>query len=183
MSIVDFLYNGEANVFQESLDSFLALAEDLMLKGLTGSPQANTSQDMKPPQSFDPQLGEEQKEFYQKEPKPGKHVMSRQTLEHEETSVMRVATINNQSVNVELHQLDDQIKSMMEHTGNSIRVGKRMQKTLICKVCGKEGQLGDIMKHIESNHITGVTHTCDICSKTARSRDALYQHKRKAHHA
>ena len=33
-AIVDFLYNGEANVFQENLDSFLALAEELRLKGL-----------------------------------------------------------------------------------------------------------------------------------------------------
>ena len=33
-AIVDFLYNGEANVFQENLNSFLALAEELRLKGL-----------------------------------------------------------------------------------------------------------------------------------------------------
>ena len=36
-AIVDFLYYGEANVFQEKLDSFLAIAEELQLKGLEGS--------------------------------------------------------------------------------------------------------------------------------------------------
>ena len=35
-AIIDFLYCGEANVYQESLDSFLAIAEELQLKGLTG---------------------------------------------------------------------------------------------------------------------------------------------------
>ena len=35
-TILDFLYFGEANVFQENLDSFLAIAEELKLKGLTG---------------------------------------------------------------------------------------------------------------------------------------------------
>ena len=35
-AIVDFLYCGEANVFQESLDSFLAIAQELQLKGLMG---------------------------------------------------------------------------------------------------------------------------------------------------
>ena len=35
-AIIDFLYFGEANVYQESLDSFLAVAEELKLKGLTG---------------------------------------------------------------------------------------------------------------------------------------------------
>ena len=40
MAIMDFLYLGEANVFQENLDSFLALAEELRLKGLTGGAEA-----------------------------------------------------------------------------------------------------------------------------------------------
>ena len=31
--MVDFLYRGEANVFQENLDSFLAIAEELQLRG------------------------------------------------------------------------------------------------------------------------------------------------------
>ena len=34
VSMVDFLYSGEANVCQENLDSFLAVAEELRLKGL-----------------------------------------------------------------------------------------------------------------------------------------------------
>ena len=34
-SIVDFLYLGETNIHQDDLNEFLALAEDLQLKGLT----------------------------------------------------------------------------------------------------------------------------------------------------
>ena len=37
LAIMDFLYRGEANVFHENLDSFLAIAEELQLKGLTGN--------------------------------------------------------------------------------------------------------------------------------------------------
>ena len=44
-AIVDFLYFGEANVHQENLDAFLALAEELKLKGLTG--QQDVSEDSK----------------------------------------------------------------------------------------------------------------------------------------
>ena len=36
-AIVDFVYLGESNVFQDQLDSFLALAEELQLQGLDGS--------------------------------------------------------------------------------------------------------------------------------------------------
>ena len=36
LAIVDFLYYGEANIYQENLDSFLTIAEELELKGLNG---------------------------------------------------------------------------------------------------------------------------------------------------
>ena len=36
LAILDFLYFGEANVYQENLDSFLAIAEELKLKGQNG---------------------------------------------------------------------------------------------------------------------------------------------------
>ena len=36
VAIVDFLYYGEANIYQENLDTFLNIAEELELKGLNG---------------------------------------------------------------------------------------------------------------------------------------------------
>merc|ERR1712129_148670 len=36
MAIVDFLYCGEADVYQNNLENFLAVAEELKLKGLSG---------------------------------------------------------------------------------------------------------------------------------------------------
>ena len=38
-AIVDFLYFGEANVLQENLESFLAIAGDLKLNGTNGAKQ------------------------------------------------------------------------------------------------------------------------------------------------
>ena len=35
VAILDFIYFGEANVYQENLDSFLVIAEELKLKGLS----------------------------------------------------------------------------------------------------------------------------------------------------
>ena len=45
MAIVDFIYLGEANIYQEDLDGFLALAEELQLKGLSSS-QNHTEEDI-----------------------------------------------------------------------------------------------------------------------------------------
>ena len=181
VATVDFLYNGEGNIYQENLDPFLALAQDLRLKGLTGEfTEGNTSQD--PSHAKSPSY-EERKAFFPKEPKNQRQIARLQRLDDEVSSEMSVSTINNQSVSVELHQLDDQIKSMMEHTGKIIMMGNTKREAMLCKVCGKEGRLGNITNHIESNHITGVTHTCDICNKTSRSRNGLYQHTKTEHHA
>ena len=40
-AIIDLIYHGETNIHQEDLNGFLALAEELQLKGLAGS-QENT---------------------------------------------------------------------------------------------------------------------------------------------
>jgi len=37
VAMVDFFYYGEANVYQLNIDAFLAIAEELKLKGLTGN--------------------------------------------------------------------------------------------------------------------------------------------------
>ena len=38
-----------------------------------------------------------------------------------------------------------------------------------------------MVRHIEANHITGVSHSCDICGRTSRSRNALRKHKYENH--
>ena len=49
VALVDFLYFGEANVFQENLDAFLALANELKLKGLEGPTVDDENKDFNSP--------------------------------------------------------------------------------------------------------------------------------------
>ena len=65
MAMVEFLYKGEANVFQENLETFLAFADEMRLKGLsrTEEPQEkattiNPQIDRTPKRTFDPVLAE-----------------------------------------------------------------------------------------------------------------------------
>jgi len=53
VSVLNFMYHGEVNVAQEELNSFLAVAEDLKVKGLTQSNSA--SDNSKPHNSFESQ--------------------------------------------------------------------------------------------------------------------------------
>jgi len=50
LSMLDFMYNGQVNVAQEDLMSFMAIADDLKVKGLTQSfPEVEKSQEASPP--------------------------------------------------------------------------------------------------------------------------------------
>ena len=37
VAIIEFIYNGEVNIIKDYIDSFLSLAEELQLKGLTAN--------------------------------------------------------------------------------------------------------------------------------------------------
>ena len=71
------------------------------------------------------------------------------------------------------------MKSMMAFSENYDDRQKR--KTRICKECGKEGQMANIMEHIEANHISGLCIPCNHCEKTLNTRSALDKHVRKVH--
>merc|ERR1712050_719514 len=47
-SVLNFMYHGEVNVAQEELNSFLAVAEDLRIKGLTQNHSENPSKSGRP---------------------------------------------------------------------------------------------------------------------------------------
>ena len=85
------------------------------------------------------------------------------------------------TVAADLHDLDDTIKSMIESTEKTMSVSNETRKVMRCKVCGKEDKFSNIRRHIEAIHITGVSHTCNICGTVTRSRSALALHRSKNH--
>ena len=48
-SILDFLYFGQANIYQENLDSFLAIADEIKLNGLTDQFPSDVSEEQEKP--------------------------------------------------------------------------------------------------------------------------------------
>ena len=174
-AIVDFLYCGEANVFQENLDSFLAIAEELKLKGLMGQTETNYTADkthgQTNPQSFyKSEKSNLNGEQIQSNVEPKIHKQSPTVQMNNER---RIAVPN--FVSGDLQELDEKVKSMMEASRNFLQNGRERAK--ICKLCGKEGQGVNIRAHIEANHLEGVSLPCNICAKTFRTRMMLRQHK------
>ena len=169
MSIVDFLYFGETNVFQERLVSFLAVAEELKIKGLTES--------QKPEELAATTPQKEPQPLPKTSNQPEQTVNVSEPNRNQDNSVEGAVALHDSTVSADLHNLNEQIKSMME-TGEQITVGNQRRVSRICKVCGKTGQDANIRHHIEENHILGVSHmlNCNLCGKTSTSRKALRLH-------
>ena len=94
------------------------------------------------------------------------------------TTDTRVATISkNATVNADLDDLDNQIRSMITKSDVSSNRGKMAT----CNICGKEKPYKDMPRHVEANHISGVSHACDICGSISRSKGGMRQHMKIYH--
>ena len=191
MAILDFLYFGEANVDQENLDSFLAIAEELKLKGLTveelkligeftNGPVENkdirTIVQKVNKTKDSAKISTTHKNLVKNDIKPNPDYLK------EDSKVF--------DSNCDLEALDERVKSMMEKSQKMVPNGPLLKtKAVICKVCGKEGRPTHIRDHIEANHLDGIALPCDRilpisgepCGKTFSARRNLIKHKTKVH--
>ena len=179
--IIDFLYCGEANVHQENLESFLAIAEDLKLKGLMGQnycekeSEDNSDTTASSQTYINPQTPSKVKLEVNgpNSTKAGGFDSEERPFYTKFANERRLAIQNQTSK--ELEVLHEQVKSMMEKTQKNTTDGSK--KAYVCKVCGKEGHNINIRDHIEVKHLEGVSLPCNNCEKTFRSRSSLRKHK------
>ena len=190
-SILDFLYLGEANIPQIDLESFLALAEQLQLDGLMGpTPTSDNGVE----QNVHQGVSSPKRSFELKEDarvsSPIKQISSDAMISEESRPIaeMSADSIKNPGNSVSMQNnfygaLDLEVQTMMEMTQNTIRNGqsKTKRRSYSCKVCGKEGYGSNIKKHIEANHLKGLSVPCDLCEKRSKSIHGLGQHKVKYH--
>ena len=168
LAILDFIYFGETKVFQKNLDSFLSIADDLRLKGLTENDKDEEPQLEAAPTHTNMVLKKEKDEDHK----------TTSSFDNEGPSAypeseMSVA-MRNDLLSTNLQNLDEKIKSMMTRT--DVRSDKSGKCLATCNICGKKALIGNMPSHIEANHISGVFHACDICGKFSRSRDATMMH-------
>ena len=128
-AIVDFLYCGEANVYQQNLDSFLVIAGELQLKGLMWK------------------LHEKMEDFnadnrpLHETPKPSINAMTPETSFDGQTLSSKIFEENEDipsNVSGDLKELEERVRSMMKKSQNNYANGQ--QKAYFCKLCGKEGK-------------------------------------------
>ena len=181
LAIVDFLCYGEADIYQEYLDSFLNLAEELKLKGLNGAEggggegaEVGTNPQKQTNKPIDQSMGRNGKNNTIQTQYPT-------NFEDQITPSMNVAHPKH-DWSGDMNELDGKIQSMIGRGDNMVRLSSnRMIKAYVCKVCGKEGVHTNITNHIETNHIDGISLLCNICNKTFMSRASLRKHTSTKH--
>ena len=170
-AIMDFLYQGEANLLQDGLGSFLVLAEELQLKGFTR-------------QNF---LREDKTEFILPESVLTETRSSITTTKVEpflEDTFQKDGSVSTIPFQTVAKTIEGQIQSMLKKSANVISIEKDLKRRrgATCKVCGKEGMLQNIKRHIEAYHLDKpVAHPCNLCDKTSRTKCGLWKHKNKDH--
>ena len=174
LSLVDFLYHGEANVYQDNLDSFLGMAEEFQLKGLDKREEEPVEQVPK----------ESKREIFQSFSLTNNPIANFKDSTHGLQSISGQIPITETAVGLknfsdctDLDELDTTVSSLMAFSENLIN----KRRARICMVCGKEGQRNGIVDHIEANHINDISIPCNTCGKISKSRPGLRQHNQKYH--
>ena len=160
LAVLDFLYRGETNVFQDNLDSFLTIAEELQVKGLMGRPDEKVKDFEEDDKLLLPSFNGNAKVPKNYFKKQRHHPGENRTL----------------AISGDLGEIEERVKSMMEKGQTVLPNGRGFAD--LCKVCGKEGRGHHIKDHIEANHLEGIIIPCNLCDKTFRSRNSFRQHKR-----
>ena len=176
--IVDFIYCGEISVHQDNLNEFLALAEDLQLRGLTESDASEVQ----------PKTLDENKERILK--KPAKFKEKQENTRFDIKAGTSVTEQGNLSVikearntrtgksGVSYSDSDGAIESQICELMRKVE-GSNMGWA--CLTCGKVDQKINIKKHIEGHHIEKIEHFCDFCGQSFSLRSALQMHVSRKH--
>ena len=165
VALLDFLYFGEANIWQEELDDFLSLAAELKLKGLGGDEKKTAGTSSKPKTS---QVKSEKETPHEGLSSVETSIQTQlDPFTFSNTEVEKAETENSEDV-------EAQIRSMISGSEESLRSAGISGNGYVytCKVCGKRGENSNIKRHVESNHIAREAQ-CKICGRTASSGHSL----------
>ena len=143
--LVNFIYNGEVNIYQEDLDDFLTLAQEMEIKGMkevaTGSKDNNVEKQL----------------HYVKQPTYPVDMKVDMDTFNDYDSIDRSVSVTGE---MEGENVSQQLESMM----------MKIDGIWTCTVCGyitKRNVKSHLREHVET-HLEGVTHPCNICGKIFR---------------
>ena len=162
--IMDYIYEGEVQLLQDDLDSFLEIANKLKIGGLYGALAENEGDEKTEEPKFEYDMNCS-KDFIEDVIESNQKARTR-TKTTDRTIAISVQ--ENDSMYTEAKQAVDEIVT-------------KDGDIWLCKTCGKTTKTsGQIRLHAEI-HIEGLSFPCLLCDSTFRSRKSLCDHKYHKH--
>ena len=186
-ALVDFMYLGEANILQKNLESFLAIAEELQLKGLSGlvkqqacaSPEPNkfglntTLEDKKPIILNNTQNMNKYAEIEPKLCETGSFKIAEPKLAQTDDIKMRYK--RRSQTNKVKPIIPEEVVRQVETLYTKLDI----HGVFACQKCSYTStQRSHLKEHVEK-HIEGLKYPCSLCGKVASSSMSLRGHLRK----
>ena len=177
--ILDYMYNGETNIFQVGLDKFLSIAQRFKIMGLLQNEEQNAdSNDQQYPTSQEDTLNESVSKNEATEPldesfeskksdNPIRRTVQRNTSKTISLNVDEVNNINQQA--------DELIETLPDGSLKCTHCGKLASKGNLKQVCRR-----DMRNHAET-HLDGLSFDCQLCGKTFRTRNSFKVHQSISH--
>ena len=160
-SILDYIYQGEVQIFQEQLDTFLETAQKLKIEGLLAE-----------------NIQDKQGSF---------HVKKEEPEEMEERTLLKPRKSNQKTKRegpgrVEDFQQVPVISGMDEAEERIAEIIKKVEAGhWECNICGAVKKTKQHITNHAETHIDGLSYGCSLCHKTYRSKNVLYNHISKGH--
>jgi len=194
LSVLNFMYHGEVNVAQEQLNSFLAVAEDLQVKGLTqtGLKQQQTSQSIPASKRSTPEQSPPINKSMPMNARPPKqprvrtsyeHAMASAPLPREMEDFTPVVKTEAPVVDVDCdpEPFPDQ-QLVQQNSDYQAEQGYEYQQSYQEQDIGYAGHgaVGDTNQDLDlSWDQTQMQFPCEFCEKTFRSKNSYYNHVNK----
>ena len=162
--VLDYIYQGEVQIYQHDLDNFLEIAQKLKIEGLLSNedPEVQTKErnHFKEESSYESFIDKNESSF--KPSQSEKKFSSARSVVSEKVVSVR-----------DMSDVDGRIEELME----------KREGRYYCLACDYSSvRISNVNEHVEK-HIEGLSFSCQFCDKTFRLRHSLRNHVNIHHRA
>ena len=175
--ILDYIYHGEVNLYQEQLDDFLESAQKLEISGLMGDNKSNQDEQECELEDINNSLHTLKEESHKSQEQQMVNTNDNDQTPRTKSQFTRSISKNYQNFDVTgltSEEISAKIRSMYQ----------KIDGVWTCIECGKisnnKTTSGDIRLHVET-HLDGLCYSCNLCHQEFRSKNAFKHHKNLYH--
>jgi len=188
-SVLNFMYHGEVNVAQDDLNNFLAVAEDLRIKGLTQNTQGSSSSSSRQVKSQPEPLKPRTQERETKKP-----VISRPTPTTEDDDIQEVVSVKSEPAQSHQEYQDptgqsgqlQQYEAELQYEEGYEDYGQYAAEVVMDEAQGHDASKGpqnlDELSRLYSEKVAGGSgYSCNFCGKNRNDFTAMKAHMEANH--